>query len=77
MATKNRTCLIISWTGIGIKSSEERWNYEFRNTPTVKFRVVMLADNDPSQRVLAKLPLTVQGWIPRPCIVITPVPPCM
>jgi hypothetical protein len=34
------------------KTTEERWSYELRNTPTVKFRVVMLADNDPDSKQL-------------------------
>lgn len=34
------------------KTSEERWSYELRNTPTVKFRVIMLADNDPESKEL-------------------------
>ena len=36
------------------KSNDERWNYEFRNTPTVKFRVVLLADNDPESKGLGE-----------------------
>ena len=34
------------------KTTEERWSYELRNTPTVKFRVIMLADNDPDSKAL-------------------------
>lgn len=34
------------------KTSEERWSYELRNTPSVKFRVIMLADNDPDSKAL-------------------------
>jgi hypothetical protein len=34
------------------KTIEERWNYELRNTPSVKFRVIMLADNDPDSKSL-------------------------
>src|SRR5690349_20607777 len=34
------------------KTSEERWSYELRNTPAVKFRVIMLADNDPESKEL-------------------------
>ncbi|HSU28979.1 MAG TPA: hypothetical protein VLJ68_11385 [Chitinophagaceae bacterium] len=34
------------------KSIEERWNYDLRNTPSVKFRVIMLADNDPESKAL-------------------------
>lgn len=32
------------------KTAEERWSYELRNTPSVKFRVVLLADNDPDSK---------------------------
>ena len=32
------------------KSNEERWNYELRNTPSIKFRVIMLSDNDPESK---------------------------
>ncbi|MEO8406554.1 MAG: DUF3857 domain-containing protein, partial [Chitinophagaceae bacterium] len=35
------------------KSKDERWSYELRNTPTVKFRVIMLADNDPDSYPLS------------------------
>ena len=34
------------------KTTEERWSYELRNTPSVKFRVIMLADNDPDSKDL-------------------------
>lgn len=34
------------------KTVEERWSYELRNTPSVKFRVIMLADNDPDSKAL-------------------------
>lgn len=34
------------------KTTEERWSYELRNTPSVKFRVIMLADNDPETKNL-------------------------
>ncbi|MES1220652.1 MAG: DUF3857 domain-containing protein, partial [Bacteroidota bacterium] len=34
------------------KTTEERWSYELRNTPSVKFRVIMLADNDPESKDL-------------------------
>src|SRR5882757_3874145 len=34
------------------KTTEERWSYELRNTPSVKFRVIMLADNDPDSKEL-------------------------
>ena len=34
------------------KTVEERWSYELRNTPSIKFRVIMLADNDPESKAL-------------------------
>lgn len=34
------------------KTTDERWSYELRNTPSVKFRVIMLADNDPESKEL-------------------------
>jgi hypothetical protein len=34
------------------KTSEERWSYDLRNTPSVKFRVIMLSDNDPDSKTL-------------------------
>ena len=34
------------------KTTEERWSYELRSTPSVKFRVIMLADNDPDSKDL-------------------------
>jgi hypothetical protein len=34
------------------KTKEERWSLELRNTPSVKFRVIMLADNDPDSKDL-------------------------
>lgn len=34
------------------KTKEERWSYELRSTPSVKFRVIMLADNDPDSKAL-------------------------
>lgn len=36
------------------KMNEERWSFQFRNTPTVKFRVVLLADNDESSKSLGQ-----------------------
>jgi hypothetical protein len=36
------------------KMNEERWSYQYRNTPTVKFRVVLLADNDESSKGLGQ-----------------------
>ncbi|HEX7846113.1 MAG TPA: DUF3857 domain-containing protein, partial [Chitinophagaceae bacterium] len=46
------------------KSSEDRWNFEFRNTPTVKFRVVLLADNDPSSKTLGEATVDRAGIDP-------------
>ena len=34
------------------KTKDERWSYELRNTPSVKFQVIMLADNDPDSKDL-------------------------
>src|SRR3954463_3562164 len=34
------------------KSVDERWSLEYRNTPTVKFRVVLLSDNDDESKGL-------------------------
>ncbi|GAA4325834.1 DUF3857 domain-containing protein [Flaviaesturariibacter amylovorans] len=36
------------------KSVEERWSYELRSMPSVKFRVVLLADNDPDSKGLGE-----------------------
>lgn len=36
------------------KINEERWSLEYRNTPTVKFRVVLLADNDEESKGLGQ-----------------------
>ncbi|HEX2536023.1 MAG TPA: DUF3857 domain-containing protein, partial [Chitinophagaceae bacterium] len=36
------------------KTVEERWSYELRNTPSVKFRVVLLSDNDTESRGLGE-----------------------
>jgi hypothetical protein len=43
------------------KSNEERWNYEFRNTPTVKFRVVLLSDNDADSKGLGEATIDRSG----------------
>lgn len=43
------------------KSNEERWNYEFRNMPTVKFRVVLLADNDTESKGLGEATIDRSG----------------
>ena len=40
------------------KTKEERWSLELRNTPSVKFRVIMLADNDPDSKDLVWRRLT-------------------
>lgn len=34
------------------KTTQERWSYELRNTPSVKFQVIMLSDNDPDSKEL-------------------------
>ena len=47
------------------KSSDERWNFEFRNTPTVKFRVVLLADNDPESKGLGEATVDRAGLDPQ------------
>ena len=47
------------------KSSDERWNFEFRNTPTVKFRVVLLADNDPESKGLGEATVDRAGIDPQ------------
>lgn len=36
------------------KTVEERWSYELRNTPSVKFRVVLLSDNDSESKGLGE-----------------------
>ena len=59
------------------KSSDERWSYEFRNTPTVKFRVVLLADNDPESQGLGEATVDRAGLILKQYIDIMPVLPCM
>src|SRR5688572_28535179 len=47
------------------KSNDERWNYEFRNTPTMKIRVVLLADNDPESRGLGEATVDRAGLDPQ------------
>ena len=47
------------------KSADERWNFEFRNTPTVKFRVVLLADNDPESKGLGEATVDRAGLDPQ------------
>jgi hypothetical protein len=47
------------------KSNDERWNFEFRNTPTVKFRVVLLSDNDPESKGLGEATVDRAGLDPQ------------
>jgi hypothetical protein len=46
------------------KSPDERWNYEFRNEPTVKFRVILYADNDPESKGLGEATVDRAGLDP-------------
>jgi len=46
------------------KSSDARWNYELRSTPSVKFRVILLADNDPSSKGLGEATVDRAGLDP-------------
>jgi len=46
------------------KSTDIRWNYELRTTPSVKFRVVFLADNDPSSKTLGEATVDRGGLDP-------------
>lgn len=43
------------------KSNDERWSLEYRNTPTVKFRVVLLADNDEGSKGLGQATVDRSG----------------
>lgn len=43
------------------KMNEERWSFEYRNTPTVKFRVVLLADNDEESKGLGQATIDRSG----------------
>src|SRR5215218_3679412 len=43
------------------KTIDERWNLEYRNTPTVKFRVVLLADNDEESKGLGQATVDRSG----------------
>ena len=43
------------------KSNEERWSFEYRNTPSVKFRVVLLADNDDESKGLGQATVDRSG----------------
>ncbi|RYD96129.1 MAG: DUF3857 domain-containing protein, partial [Sphingobacteriales bacterium] len=46
------------------KSVDERWSYELRSTPSVKFRVVLLADNDPDSKGLGEATVDRSGLQP-------------
>jgi uncharacterized protein DUF3857 len=46
------------------KSSDDRWNYELRNTPSVKFQVILLADNDPDSKGLGEATVDRAGLDP-------------
>ncbi|HET9824653.1 MAG TPA: hypothetical protein VFP87_04935, partial [Chitinophagaceae bacterium] len=46
------------------KTTDIRWNYELRTTPSVKFRVIFLADNDPSSRGLGEATVDRAGLNP-------------
>jgi hypothetical protein len=46
------------------KSGEERWNYELRSTPSVKFQVILLADNDPESKGLGEATVDRAGLDP-------------
>ncbi len=46
------------------KTNEARWNYELRTTPSVKFRVILLADNDPSSKGLGEATVDRAGLDP-------------
>lgn len=43
------------------KMNEERWNLEYRNTPTVKFRVILLTDNDEDSKGLGQATIDRSG----------------
>lgn len=43
------------------KINDERWSLEYRNTPTVKFRVVLLADNDEESKGLGQATIDRSG----------------
>ena len=47
------------------KSTDERWNYELRNTPSVKFRVILFADNDPESKGLGEATVDRAGLDPQ------------
>jgi hypothetical protein len=46
------------------KTGDVRWNYELRTTPSVKFRVILLADNDPSSKSLGEAMVDRAGLNP-------------
>ncbi len=46
------------------KTTDVRWNYELRTTPSVKFRVILLADNDPSSKGLGEATVDRAGLDP-------------
>lgn len=46
------------------KTADVRWNYELRTAPSVKFRVIMLADNDPSSKGLGEATVDRAGLDP-------------
>jgi hypothetical protein len=46
------------------KSGDERWNYELRSTPSVKFQVILLADNDPESKGLGEATVDRAGLDP-------------
>ena len=47
------------------KSTDDRWNYELRNTPSVKFRVILFADNDPESKGLGEATVDRAGLDPQ------------
>lgn len=46
------------------KTVEERWSYELRNTPSVKFRVILLSDNDSESKGLGEATVDRSGLSP-------------
>jgi len=46
------------------KTTDVRWNYELRTAPSVKFRVILLADNDPSSKGLGEATVDRAGLNP-------------
>jgi hypothetical protein len=43
------------------KTIEERWSFELRNTPSVKFRVILLSDNDSESKGLGEATVDRSG----------------